>query len=68
MRLMTGRDSIMMLRCSHVRRGDYVILERTRGALEQISPREITSCSPAVESQPIFQNEEFIAYRVLHRN
>jgi 4-amino-4-deoxy-L-arabinose transferase-like glycosyltransferase len=68
MRLMTGRDSIMMLRCSRLRRGDYVIIERTRGGVEQISPREIASCGPALDPNPVFENEEFTAYRVLHRN
>lgn len=64
MRLMTARDSILIARCSNLRRGDVVVLDRKLGLGQQVSPREITTCNPALSLTPVFANEDFLAYQI----
>jgi hypothetical protein len=68
MRLMTGRDAILILRCSQLRRGDYVVLNRKVGLGMQVPPREVAGCSPWLDVRPVFENADFVAYQTLRRH
>lgn len=64
MLLMTGRDSILLQRCSRLGRGDYLILDRKTGLGLQISPHDVPSCNAALSESPVFVNDDFIAYKI----
>jgi hypothetical protein len=65
MRLLTGRDSILMDQCEHLVRGDYVILNLDRGEYldqHQLTPGQIKACGLPIEI--IFENKKFIVYEI----
>jgi hypothetical protein len=63
MRLFTDRNSIMITKCPQLTRGDYVVVY-TKGSNLQILPADIGSCGPNL--QPVFENTNFIAYKIAH--
>lgn len=63
MRLMTGRDTIMSTECSHILKGDYLVLSRKVGENQQIPPEEIDSCNLPLDK--VLTNPRFMAYKIL---
>ena len=62
MRLFTDRDSIMVLECDHIPRGDYIVLHKT-WEYSQILPDEIQSCGIPLKN--VYENRRFIVYQIL---
>ncbi|MEW5827318.1 MAG: hypothetical protein AB1846_00395 [Chloroflexota bacterium] len=65
MRLLTGRDSILMDRCEDLDRGDYVILDLDRGEyadVHQLTPGQVKKCGLPVTN--IFENRKFLVFRL----
>ena len=65
MRLLTGRDSILMDRCADLDRGDYIIIDLDRGEFldqHQLTPGQIKKCGLPVTN--IFENRKFLIFRL----
>jgi len=65
MRLLTGRDSILMDRCEDLDRGDYIIIDLDRGEFldqHQLTPGQIKKCGLPVTN--IFENRKFIIFEI----
>jgi hypothetical protein len=65
LRLFTDRDSLLVDKCEALPMADYVVLRKSRGAVDQISPAEVASCNPTVQVMELFDNEKFVIYRVI---
>jgi hypothetical protein len=64
MRLMTDRDAILVDRCDQLAKGRYVVVRKAGGATNQIAPDEIRACDPSLQLAPVFDNSQFIIYRI----
>lgn len=65
LRLFTGRDTLMIETCNALSKADFVVLRKSRGAVDQIAPNEVTSCSPSLQVTEVFDNEKFVAYEIV---
>ena len=63
MRLMTDRDSILILKCESLERGDYFVYSKDVLDVGQLSQSEINSCDQPLEN--IFESRKIIVYRIL---
>lgn len=63
LRLFTGRDTLLIDDCNALGKADYVVLRKSRGAVDQIAPAEIAACNPSVRVTEAFENGKFIVYR-----
>jgi len=64
MRLMTDRDAILVDRCDQLAKGRYVVVRKGGGATNQIAPGEIGACDASLQLAPVFDNSQFIIYRI----
>ncbi len=64
LRLFTDRDTLLLDDCSALPKADYVVLRKSRGAVDQIAPGDIASCNPSTLAMEVFDNEKFIIYRI----
>ena len=64
LRLFTDRDSLLIDTCDALTLADYVVLRKSRGAVDQISPADVTSCNPSVQVAEVFDNDKFVVYQV----
>jgi len=62
MRLMSDRDSILILSCENLPRGEYLVINKKWEDMGQIAPAEAKNCSPALEK--LFWNRRFILYQI----
>ena len=62
MRLMTDRDSILILSCENLPRGEYLVINKKWEDMGQIAPDEAKSCSVGLEK--LFWNRRFILYHI----
>lgn len=60
-RLFTDRDSIMVLECDHLLRGDYVVLHRN-WEYSQILPKDIPNCNLPLKN--VYENRKYIVYEL----
>ncbi len=65
LRLFTDRDSLLMDTCDALPMADYVVLRKSRGAVDQVSPADVTTCNPSVQVTELFDNEKFVVYQVI---
>jgi len=65
LRLFTGRDSLLVDACDALPMADYVVLRKSRGAVDQVSPADVTTCNPSVQVTELFDNEKFVVYQVI---
>jgi len=61
MRLFTGRDSIMILECENILKGDYFV-QHLKQEYSQILPDDIDACNLPLEN--VFENQRFIVFKV----
>lgn len=61
MRLFTDRDSIMILECENLLKGDF-FAQHKKWEYSQILPGELEACSLSLEN--VFENNRFIVYKV----
>ena len=61
MRLFTDRDSIMVLECENLLKGDYFVQHRN-WENSQILPSEIDACNLPLKT--VFENRKYIVYKV----
>jgi hypothetical protein len=61
MRLFSDRDSIMVLECESLLKGDY-FAQHKNWEYSQILPDEIEACNLSLET--VFENQRFIVYEV----
>jgi hypothetical protein len=65
MRLFTDRDSLLIDNCDRLpEHADYLVLRKSRGAVDQIAPGEVTTCNPSVSLTEVFDNAKFIVYQI----
>jgi hypothetical protein len=64
MRLMTGRDALLIDKCGELRPNEYVVLNKALGTKGQIPPAETAACPPLQQSARLFENAAFVVYRV----
>jgi hypothetical protein len=64
MRLFTDRDALLVDKCDALSMADYVVLRKSRGAVDQIAPADIASCNPSVQVTEVFDNGKFVVYRI----
>lgn len=65
LRLFTDRDSLLVDTCDALPMADYVVLRKSRGAVDQVSPADVTTCNPSVQVTELFDNEKFVVYQVI---
>ena len=66
MRLMTDRDALLIDRCDRLDRGDYVAIRKQDGTPDQVPAKDIAACGPPLDPAPVFANQQFVVYRILH--
>jgi len=54
----------MIETCDALSKVDYVVLRKSRGAVDQVAPNEIASCNPSVQVKQVFDNEKFAVYQI----
>lgn len=64
MRLFTDRDTLMIETCDSLSKVNYVVLRKSRGAIDQVSPGEVDSCNPSLLVTKVFDNEKFVVYEI----
>jgi 4-amino-4-deoxy-L-arabinose transferase-like glycosyltransferase len=62
MRLMTGRDTLMIYECAGLLKGDFVALSKKVGENNQVPPERIDSCNLPLEE--VFENRRFVIYEI----
>ena len=65
LRLFTDRDSLLVDTCDALPMADYVVLRKSRGAVDQVSPADVTTCNPSVQVTELFDNEKFVVYQII---
>ncbi len=64
LRLFTDRDSLLIDTCDALSLADYMVLRKSRGNVDQISPEKIESCHVFVAVTEIFSNKKFAVYQI----
>lgn len=64
LRLFTDRDSLLIDDCGALPKAHYVVLRKSRGAVDQVAPNEIESCNPFATVTEVFTNEKFTVYQI----
>ncbi len=64
LRLFTDRDLLLVDQCDALPLADYVVIRKSRGAVDQVSPADVTTCNPSVSLTEVFDNEKFIIYQI----
>lgn len=67
LRLFTDRDTLMIETCEALGKADYVVLRKSRGAVDQVAPGEVDSCNPSLSLVKVFDNEKFVIYQISPR-
>ena len=62
-----SRDAVEIDDCSQLARGNYAVIRRTAGSLDQVSADEITKCDQSVDLEEVFENQQYSVYRVRRR-
>jgi hypothetical protein len=65
MRLMTDRDAILVDRCDQLAKGRYVVVRKGGGATNQVAPDAIGACDASLRFAPVFDNAQFVIYRIV---
>ncbi|RJP48952.1 MAG: hypothetical protein C4583_13615 [Anaerolineaceae bacterium] len=64
LRLFTDRNSLLVDDCGALPKANYVVLRKSRGAVDQISPDDIETCNPSVLATRVFLNDKFLIYEI----
>lgn len=64
LRLFTDRDSLLIDACDALTLADYVVLRKSRGGVDQISPDDVETCNPSVLVTRVFLNDKFLVYQI----
>jgi len=64
LRLFTDRDALLIDSCDALGKADYVILRKSRGAVDQILPADVVSCNPSLTVTKVFDNEKYTVYQI----
>jgi hypothetical protein len=64
LRLFTDRNSLLVDDCNALPLAKYVVLRKSRGAVDQIAPADIATCNPSVLVTEVFDNEKFVVYQI----
>ncbi len=64
LRLFTDRDTLMIETCDALPKADYVVLRKSRGAIDQIAPGDVDTCNPSLVLTKVFDNEKFVIYEI----
>jgi hypothetical protein len=64
LRLFTDRASLLIDTCDGLTLADYMVLRKSRGDVDQISPEKIESCHVSVALTEIFSNKKFVVYQI----
>ncbi|MEW6028881.1 MAG: hypothetical protein AB1554_05290 [Chloroflexota bacterium] len=64
LRLMTGRDALVVDDCAALGKGDYVVIRKKRGAVGQVLPDTVTTCNPSLLVTEVFDNEKYVVYEI----
>lgn len=67
LRLMTGRDALVVDDCAALGKGDYVVIRKKRGAVGQVLPDTVTTCNPSLLVTEVFDNEKYVVYKIRPR-
>jgi hypothetical protein len=67
LRLFTDRYTLLIDRCDALPLAKYVVLRKSRGGVDQVSPDDIESCNPSIAATRVFVNEKFAIYRIRSR-
>ena len=57
----------MIETCGALSKANFVVIRKSRGAVDQIAPNDVTSCSPSLQMPEVFDNEKFVVYEILPR-
>lgn len=64
LRLFTDRDSLLIDMCDALPLADYVVLRKSRGGVDQVSPEDVTSCNSSAQVTEVFDNQKFTVYQI----
>lgn len=67
LRLFTDRYTLLIDKCDALPLAKYVVLRKSRGGVDQVSPDDIESCNPSIAATRVFVNEKFAIYRILSK-
>ena len=67
LRLFTNRDTLMIETCEALPKADYVVLRKSRGAIDQVAPGDVDTCNPSLAFTEVFDNEKFVIYQISPR-
>ncbi|MBC6940060.1 MAG: hypothetical protein DWB59_08540 [Anaerolineae bacterium] len=67
LRLFTNRYTLLIDKCDALPLAKYVVLRKSRGGVDQVSPDDIESCNPSIAATRVFVNEKFAIYRILSK-
>ena len=65
LRLFSDRDSLLVDTCDALPMADYVVLRKSRGAVDQVSPADVMTCNSSVQVTELFDNEKFVVYQII---
>ena len=64
LRLFTDRSTLLIDQCDALPLAKYVVLRKSRGGVDQISPDDIETCNPSVLVTRVFLNDKFLIYEI----
>jgi hypothetical protein len=64
LRLFTDRNSLLVDDCNALPLAKYVVLRKSRGGVDQISPGDVETCYPSVLVTRVFVNDKFLIYQI----
>lgn len=64
LRLFTDRNSLLIDQCDALPLAKYIVLRKSRGAVDQIAPADIATCNPSVLVTEVFDNAKFVIYQI----
>ena len=64
MRLITSRDALMIETCDALERGDYLVIRKKRGAVDQVLPETAATCNAALTMTQVFENKRYVIYQI----
>ena len=54
----------MVETCDALTRGDFVVIRKKRGAVDQVLPDTVTTCNPALTVTQLFDNQKYTVYQL----
>ena len=64
MRLLTDRDALLINDCDELGKGHYAVIDKKVNTPDQVSPDRVATCNASLSLTPVFDNQEYVVYRI----